>query len=225
MERQWEYLKELSRQAGAKKAEEDAKEAEDKARRKEKEEEQKAKEAAEDKGFQEVKSRRRKKKERAAVKKAQVDGLRVLTTIEPESVKAIGDTEQEWEEIELAVDSAATETVIGEDMLSRVAMKQGPAYKRGVEYEVANGVRIPNLGEKSFRAVSEENVERSITAQVCEVNKALLSVQKVMKAGNRIVFDEEGSYIEDKGTGEIMNLRQENGMFLLKVWVHKDAGF
>ena len=46
-----------------------------------------------------------------------------------------------------------------------------------------------------------------------------------MKAGNKIVFDEDGSYIEDKATGEVINLREENGMFFLKVWVHKDSGF
>ena len=55
-----------------------------------------------------------------------------------------------WEELELAVDSGATENVVSEDMLQSVEMKEGLAAKRGVEYEVANGTRIPNLGEKRF---------------------------------------------------------------------------
>ena len=52
-----------------------------------------------------------------------------------------------WEVLEMAVDSGATETVIGEDMVNAVATQEGPAMRRGVEYEVANGIRIPNLGE------------------------------------------------------------------------------
>ena len=53
-------------------------------------------------------------------------------------------------------------------------------------YEVANGDRIPNLGEKRFVGVSEEGVSRNITAQVCEVNKGLLSVKKVVENGNTL---------------------------------------
>ena len=88
----------------------------------------------------------------------------------------------------MAVDSGATETVVGEEMLAMIETKDGPASKRGVEYEVANGVRIPNLGEKKFEAVTEDGIERNITAQVCEVNKALLSVSKMAKSGHRVVF-------------------------------------
>ena len=57
--------------------------------------------------------------------------------------------------------------------------------------------------------------------QVCDVNKALLSVKKVTKAGHRVVLEEDGGYIEDKVTKEKMWLRQENGMYLLKLWVKK----
>ena len=65
---------------------------------------------------------------------------------------------------------------------------------------------------------------RNLTAQVCEVNKALLSVKRVVQAGNKVVFDADVSYIEDKSTGEKMLLREENGMYMLRMWV-KTAGF
>ena len=77
-----------------------------------------------------------------------MQSLKILGTIEPESLNALEDSE--WEELEFAVDSGATETVIGEDVLKAVRKIEGAAYKRGVKYEVANGVRIPNLGEKRF---------------------------------------------------------------------------
>ena len=138
-------------------------------------------------------------------------------TIELERTNAVGDGE--WEELEMYVDSCATGTVANEDMVVTVETTEGPASRRGVEYEVATGVRIPNLGEKQFTAVMETGQERNITAQVREVNKALLSVKKMMSAGNRVVFDEEGSYIEDKVTGDKLWMREKNGMFALKMWV------
>ena len=135
--------------------------------------------------------------------------------------------EDGWELVDLNVDSGASETVIGEDMLLAIPTVQGDASRRGVEYEVANGVRIPNLGEKKFQATTNQGATRRITAQVCEVNKALLSVKKVVAAGNRVVFDESDSYIEDKQTGERMPFTCKNGMYLLQVWVrgNKAADF
>ena len=40
-----------------------------------------------------------------------------------------------------------------------------------------------------------------------------------MGAGNRVVFDESGSFIEDKRSGEKMWLREDNGMYMLKMYV------
>ena len=150
--------------------------------------------------------------------------MRMFRTIEPDHVKAVN-TDDGWEEIEFALDSGATETVMGESMLSSVETKEGAASKRGVEYEIATGELIPNLGEKKFQAVSQEGVTRSITAQVCAVNKALMSVKKVMRAGNRVVFDEDGTYIEDKVTGEKIWATDDGGMFMVKMWVNRKAGF
>ena len=104
----------------------------------------------------------------------------------------------------MAVDSGATETVIGEDTLKFIKMLEGQALRRGVKYEVANGVRIPNLGEKQFDAATEDGSIRQITAHVCEVNKPLLSVSKMVAAGNRVVFSPEGSYVEDVNSGEVV---------------------
>ena len=127
----------------------------------------------------------------------------------------------EWEEIELAVDSGASETVVNDDMLKTIQTQESAASRRGVEYEVANGVRIPNLGEKRFTGTSTEGISRKLTAQVCDVNKALLSVSKMTKNGNRVIFDSDGSYIEDKQTGERMNLTEKNGMYMLNLWTKR----
>ena len=170
--------------------------------------------------FNIVKSKNAKRKERKkrVAREKQAAEIKILQVIEPEGVNAVSKP-GEWQEIEMAVDSGATETVMGEEMLTEIEIKPGMASKRGVKYEVANGTRIPNLGERKFMAHSEEGAIRNITAQVCDVNKALLSVKKVVGAGNRVVFDDTGSYIEDKRNGEKMWLREDNGMYMLKMYV------
>ena len=77
-------------------------------------------------------------------------------------------------------------------------------------------------GENWFTGVSTEGAVRNITAQVCDVNKALLSVKKMVAAGNRVVFDQAGSYIEDTQSGERMWLAEEDGMYVLTMWVNKE---
>ena len=68
---------------------------------------------------------------------------------------------------------------------------------------------------------SNEGISPRLTAQVCDVNKALLSVSKVTKSGSRVVFDAEGSYIQGKNTGEVMNLVEKNGMYMLSLWTKR----
>jgi hypothetical protein len=146
--------------------------------------------------------------------------LQSLQAVYPQGVNSVAEN-GEWEEIELAVDSGATETVVGEEMLHSIKTTEGESFKRGVEYEVANGVTIPNLGEKCFVAVAEEGQRRKMRAQVCAVNKALLSVSRMVQAGNRVVFEQSGSYVEDLHSGERMHMEEKGGMYMLKVWVER----
>ena len=156
------------------------------------------------------------------------DKLNPLIAKEPHGINAIA--EDEWEEIEVAIDSGATETVMSEKPLSGVIdITDGPAMKRGVTYEVADGTEIPNLGERKFLGYMEDGAARAITAQVCAVNQTLMSVSKIASRGNRVVFDDDGSYIEDKATGERTWMTQIGGMYSLKMWVSRkrtaEAGF
>ena len=41
----------------------------------------------------------------------------------------------------------------------------------------------------------------------------------MLQAGHRVVFDSEGSYVWNKNTGETNVLREEDGNFMLDVWV------
>ena len=76
--------------------------------------------------------------------------LKPIITIEPEGLNAFT-ADGEWEEIELTVDSGATESVAPDRMPSSVPASVGAASRRGVQYEVANGERIANEGQKIRR--------------------------------------------------------------------------
>ena len=67
-------------------------------------------------------------------------------------------------------------------------------------------------------AHTQEGFQKNINAQVCDVNKALLSVRRLVDAGNKVVFDKNGSYIEDSVRKEKMHLVEKQGMYVLKVW-------
>ena len=45
-----------------------------------------------------------------------------------------------------------------------------------------------------------------------------------MQSGHRVVFDSDGSYIEDKETGDVMNLKDNGQMHMLKMWIRR-GGF
>ena len=149
--------------------------------------------------------------------------LGMLGIVAPQGVNVVKDT-PEWEEIEMAVDSGASESVVNEEQLNGIETLEGEAKKRGIQYEVADGTLIPNLGEKKYMAVSDTGVCRHMRSQVCDVNRALLSAHRCVQAGNKVVFAASGSYIEDEATGEVMLLKEQGGMYMLKLWV-KAQGF
>ena len=117
----------------------------------------------------------------------------------------------------MAVDSGASATVIGEHMVKAVEAKNP---RPDIKYEVADGTHIANMGEKSFGACTDDGTLRRLNAQVTEVNRALLSVSKLVNAENRVVFGTESSYIESTTTGEWIPLKECNGNYVLRLWIH-----
>jgi len=111
-----------------------------------------------------------------------------IKTIEPEGINNFTE-DGRWQKIELAVDNGPTESVVPESMPSSIPTTPGTASRRGVLYEVANGQRKPNEGEKKFAAVAEEGTEKKLVMQVCEVKRDLLSVNKASATRKGVVFD------------------------------------
>ena len=173
--------------------------------------------------FEECKEEGAAKKDKGQRQQKRIKKLGFVGVVEPEEVNQVK-TQGGWEELELAVDSGAGETVLEKNILKSVPTVQGDPYKKGVKYEVANGQLIPNLGQKTFAGENEGGLRRSLTGQVADVNKSLLSVRRCLQAGNRVVFDPKGSYVEDMDSGERMTLQEKDGMYMLKLWVKTEGG-
>ena len=69
----------------------------------------------------------------------------------------------------------------------------------------------------------EDSGGKGIVAQVCKVHRPLMSVKKICKNWQRVVFDDEGSYVEFKTTGEKLQVLEEDGEYVLDVWVNTEA--
>jgi hypothetical protein len=89
----------------------------------------------------------------------------------------------------------------------------------GVKYASATGEEIPNLGEITIPMVTMEGSRRKMKMQAAEVSKPLASVKRICEAGHTVVFDEDGSFMYNKTTGEINYFREEAGNYMLDVWV------
>ena len=64
---------------------------------------------------------------------------------------------------------------------------------------------------------------KGITAQICDVHRPLMSVKKICKSGYLVIFDDDCSYIEEKETGESIKVIEEDGEYVLDVWVKADG--
>ena len=144
--------------------------------------------------------------------------MRSLIEVRAEVLNGIADV-QEWEEVEFMVDSGAGTTVIPPDEVKAVKPSD-PDPDRN--YKLADGSLIQDKGTKTFNAQMEDEQWRLISAQVTDVDKALLSVsQIVQKGGATVVFSPEGSYIQSPGS-PALPLELRNSIYHLKMWVPKD---
>ena len=90
-------------------------------------------------------------------------------------------------------------------------------------YRVASGDVIQNEGEKTFAVVTEDGTCRGVRAQVCDVDRDLLSVSKMVKTGNMVLFHPLGSFIQDLETEERVWLKDHDGTYSLSLWVKNQA--
>ena len=88
---------------------------------------------------------------------------------------------------------------------------------------------IKNHGQRVIVGQDESGTTVSLPIQVADVKKVLGSVREMVKAKNRIVFDEDEqgrscSYVEYKPTGQKTVIHERNGTFQFSIKVPKGKG-
>ena len=130
--------------------------------------------------------------------------------------------EIKWEKITLIVDSGASDTVVPPSVCAGALLHH--TAKVGIEYEIANGGTLENLGERRcLLKTSETDTLESAFAmafQVVDVNKALLSVHKVCEQGHSVLFEKDRGAILVGGDAENrIEFRTVGGTYELDVWL------
>jgi hypothetical protein len=128
-----------------------------------------------------------------------------------------------WVEIEITIDSGACDTVMPTSWCSHISILQSEDSRRGVEYEVANGETIPNLGERHCCLMSEgSNVMKKIVFQTADIHKPLLSISRCADLGYRCTLDRHGGELVDNETGESIPVHRRGNLYIMRAWIKQD---
>ena len=147
--------------------------------------------------------------------------LQVLTKVKEAALGTVGGQEEakdKWTRVSMAVDSGACDSVADPSQVP-CEVKETEASRRGQQFASATGEPIPNLGEMMMPMLTREGSLRNMRVQAAPVTKPLASVMRIVQAGHTVVFDSEGSFILNKTSGERNMLREEDGNYMLDVWV------
>ena len=118
------------------------------------------------------------------------------------------------------MDSGACETVMPRSMCSMIPIVPSAQSLAKVEYEVASGKNIPNLGERHCEVYADGYSEPLLMHfQVADVHRPLLSLSKAADMGFRSYLDNNGGWLEDVESGECLPIERKGDLYVMKLWV------
>ena len=114
-------------------------------------------------------------------------------------------TGDEWERIELTVDSGAAETICPAAVAKNVPTVPGEKYKACASYTCASCKPLPNRGVKRCLAYfSDSGTARGLRMQVADINRPCLSVSRA---------------VEDRVSGERTSIERRGELYVMESWV------
>ena len=150
--------------------------------------------------------------------------LNILTVKNPNCLSTINPAE-EWIELEVTVDSGACDTVMPQELCRGIPIVDSAGPRAGLEYKVANGDGLPNLGERRCLLMTlGSSTAKRIVFQVADVHKPLLSISRCADMGFTCVLGKLGGYLQDEMTGERIPLQRRENLYVLRTWVRADTG-
>ena len=165
-------------------------------------------EESESEQWREVIHRRSKQK----AKKANQSSLLSVENSQSAGSKKIVETKDKWVKVRVTMHTGAAGHVMLESMFPNVRLERKMSPKKFV---AANGEQIKDLGEKNFPFRTNEGIQRCITFRSANVVKLLISMQKVVRAGNVVVLDEKNPHIRNTRDGTVIKLDANNGVYTM----------
>ena len=144
--------------------------------------------------------------------------LFVLTEQPPELNAVTNGKKMVWVQISTVLDSGAVRHVTPNGVFS-LTVAESERSKEGHNYYGPAGEPIKNLGTQTVQATSNSGQHLSVGFDVARITRPLTSVSEIVKKNYRVVFDDEGSYVQSKKTGSSIDIRQEGSLYYLDLWV------
>ena len=128
-----------------------------------------------------------------------------------------------WEELLAIVDSGATVPVLHPEVGADYDLEESPASIAGVEYEVADGGTLSNLGQKRMAVLTQEGTLRGYQSQCADVTKALQSVRAMVESANAVCFglgpEGQDHLIINRITGEVNRMEDDGINYLQRLLI------
>jgi hypothetical protein len=152
-----------------------------------------------------------------------MSGISLLQQVTRSGISAV-QRPDEWVMIDVTVDSGACVTVMPAGLCQGITIIENDLCKSGVEYEVANGESIANLGERRCEVMTIGSmIPKRIVFQIADVHKPLLSITACSDMGYDCYLGKEGGSLRDRATGEVIPLERRGSLYTLKMWVRQAA--
>ena len=114
------------------------------------------------------------------------------------------------------MDSGAVGHVMPEGMFPRIKLERKTSPKRFV---ATNGAHIRDLGEKTVSFKTNDGIHRCITFRSASVVKPLISMQKVVRAGNIVVLDERNPHVRNIRDGTMIKMDVNSRVYTMDMWI------
>ncbi len=125
----------------------------------------------------------------------------------------------EWETLDITADSGAAISMLPEECCTDYPLIPTLESKLGIAYKAANSGKIHEKGMRVLFLKTEEGLFRKVPFKVGKVSKPLLAIKDQARQGNRTVLDDDGSYIQDKKTNEIIKLSEKCNTYFFRAKV------
>ena len=114
------------------------------------------------------------------------------------------------------MDTGAAGHVMLAEMFPRVKLDRTNTTKKFV---AANGEKTKDLGGRTIPCKSVEGVHWCVKFRSADVVKPLISIRKVVQAGNVVVLDEKNPHVRNNRDGTVIKLDVNSGVCTMDTWV------